>query len=100
MRPARKANNSVVPVVQNGKVTMEVFTNCQRKPLSLGGVFVNQTTTKRLNSRDVSANTAYLTVMPYIIHIPGARISTDVYEYRNTHDRSVTFYLTPTQKST
>ena len=85
MRPARKADKSVVPVVPNVKVRMEVFTNCQGKPLPLGGVFVNQTITKRLYSRDVSANTAYLRVMQYIIHIPGARMSNDVYECRHTH---------------
>ena len=41
-------------------------------------------THENLNSHDISANTTYLRVMQYIIHIPGARVSTDVYQYRHT----------------
>jgi hypothetical protein len=101
VRPTRRADNSGVPVVPNVKVKMEVFTNCHGKTLPLSGVYVNQTTIKLLNSHDTSAITAYLKVMQYIIHIPGARVSTDIYCMNtDTHDRSVTFYLTSTQKST
>ena len=70
-RPALTADNSALPAVPNIEVSLEVFKKCHGETLNLSGVSVNQTTTKLLNSHDISANTAYLRVMLYIIHVLG-----------------------------